>query len=562
MVIVTLWVPMIPFVRLLLLCLFSLLAAAAGAQEDSEAWYEVEELNSGLGPAPQRLDRSTPRAAMRSFVNLTNAERFDWAAHLLNLSDLPPGEQAEDGPELAAMLASVIERRIWINWSGLSARPDAMIESETGNHPRAGETRRNLRIELVEVNGQAYEVRLARYKAGEDDAVWLFTPQTVEDVPGLFAEFGPRRFEQYLPQSLKARAGPLRAWEWIALPLYLVVLGLLLWGTNRSVMMLSGMAPRAFLRQAIDRAAMPLALMVTAFVAQLFLNLAVSFSGPVTNVVRPALVIIMVSGFGIAALRVVDAVLDRVTLRVVGDIDDTRSLEKRELYTSIFALRRIIVLFMVGFAIVYVLLRLNLFESIGMTLLASAGVLTVLLGIAGQAILGNILASLQIALAKPVRIGDSILFEGNWAYVESIYYTFIRLRTWDERRIVVPVRYFVSKPFENWSVKDARIYSTIRIVLDHSADIEELREKFIEFAKDRDGVIDHEKLCAYVSGQTSEGQEMSFYVMSPDPSSGWETEMELREAMLGYIRKHHPDWWPRERVAGEGGATGISFNDA
>lgn len=551
---------MIPFTRLCLVLFLSFLGAAAGAQEDNQSWYEVEALNTGLGVAPEKLDRSTPRAAMRSFVNLTDEKRFDWAAHLLNLSGLSEGEQREQGPELAAMLGSVIDRRIWVNWSGLSARPDAMIESDAGNRPRAGETRRNIRIEMVEVNGQAYEVRLARYKEAGQDPVWLFTPQTVEDVPGLFAEFGPRRFEQYIPQSLKVRAGPMRAWEWIALPLYLGILGLLLWGTNRLVTMISRKAPKPFLRQAIDRAAMPLALMFTAFVAQLFLNLAISFSGPVTNVVRPALVIIMVSGFGIAALRVVDAILDRVTLRVVGDIDDTRSLEKRELYTSIFALRRIIVLFMVGFAIVYVLLRLNLFESVGMTLLASAGVLTVLLGIAGQAVLGNILASLQIALAKPVRIGDSILFEGNWAYVESIYYTFIRLRTWDERRIVVPVRYFVSKPFENWSVKDARIYSTISLVLDHAADIEELRERFIEFAKEKDGVIDHDKLCAYVSGQTSNGQEMSFYVMSPDPSSGWETEMQLREDLLAYIREHHPDWWPRERVTGEGGAKGMSFD--
>ncbi|MGR3312192.1 mechanosensitive ion channel family protein [Roseovarius indicus] len=551
---------MIPFVRLFLVCLLCLLGAVAGAQEDSQSWYEAEDLNTGLGAAPDNLDRSTPRAAMRSFIDLTDQERFNWAAHILNLSDLPVGQQAEDGPRLAAMLASVIERRIWVNWSGLSARPDAMVESEAGNNPRAGETRRNIRIELVEVNGQAYEVRLARYKESGQDPVWLFTPQTVEDVPGLFAEFGPRRFERFIPQSLKTRAGPLRAWEWIALPLYLAILGLLLWGTNRFVLMLSKKTSRAFLRQAIDRAAMPLALMVTAFVAQLFLNLAVSFSGPVTNVVRPALVIIMVSGFGIAALRVVDAILDRITLRVVGDIDDTRSLEKRELYTSIFALRRIIVLFMVGFAIVYVLLRLNLFESIGMTLLASAGVLTVLLGIAGQAVLGNILASLQIALAKPVRIGDSILFEDNWAYVESIYYTFIRLRTWDERRIVVPVRYFVSKPFENWSVRDARIYSTIKLILDHSADIGELREKFIELAKAKDGVIDHDKLCAYVSGQTSNGQEMSFYVMSPDPSTGWETEMQLREDLLNYIRENHPDWWPRERVMSEGGATSMSFD--
>ncbi|MEQ8291449.1 MAG: hypothetical protein RIA08_04520 [Roseovarius sp.] len=174
---------MIPFVRLILVCLLCLLGAATGAQEDGQPWYEVDGLNEGLGQAPERLDRSTPRAALRSFIDLTNAERYEWAAHALNLSNLPKGHQAKEGPRLAAMLASVIERRIWINWSGLSARPDAMIESETGNHPRAGATRRNIRIEMVEVNGRAYEVRLARYKAGGEEPVWLFTPQTVDDIP-------------------------------------------------------------------------------------------------------------------------------------------------------------------------------------------------------------------------------------------------------------------------------------------------------------------------------------------------------------------------------------------
>jgi len=145
-----------------------------------------------------------------------------------------------------------------------------------------------------------------------------------------------------------------------------------------------------------------------------------------------------------------------------------------------------------------------------------------------------------------------VLFEGNWAYVESIFYTFMRLRTWDERRIIVPVRYFVSQPFENWSVTDARIMRSVRLVLDHRADTDILRDKFKELARADDGVIDHDQLLCYVTSQDDRGQEVSFFAMFPDPSTGWHAEMRLREGLLRFIRQEHPDWWPQERIEGSG----------
>ena len=545
---------MVSFARLLLLCATVLFCTVASAQDTPDAWYSAEALNEGLGPAPDDLDLSTPRAAMRSFVENAGAERFDAAGHVLNLSRIEAERQSDRAVRVAQQLYQVLDRRVWVDWSDLPSRPDAKVEQSGSEGSGPGEMRRNLGIKLFELNGRAYEIRIARYKAGEDsEPVWLFTPQTVEDVVALHDAYGPRAFEQYIPDRMKDQLGGLRIWEWIGLP---IMLGLLIgigWSVNSMVTMLARKAPYGFLQHAFARAGFPLALFAVAVLAQVVLSLAVSFSGPVTSIVQPLLVIVMASGVGMAALRIVDAILDRVTLRYVGDIDDTRSLDKRELYTSIYALRRVIVLFMVGFAAFYVLARLNLFQSVGMTLLASAGVLTVLLGIAGQAVLGNILASLQIALAKPVRIGDSVLFEGDWAYVESIFYTFMRLRTWDERRIIVPVRYFVSKPFENWSVKDARIMHTVRLRLDHSADSDVLRDRFVELAREDEGVIEHDQIACYVTDHNAQGVEISFYAMSPDPSTGWVTEMRLREGMLRFIRAHHPEWWPQERV--EGGAT-------
>ncbi|WP_375186164.1 mechanosensitive ion channel family protein [Pseudooceanicola sp.] len=525
------------------------------AQEPEQTWYETDTLNAGLGAPPDQLDRETPRAIVRGFLDFAEQSRFEEAAHFLNLEDIPQGEQAARGPDLAQKLFEVIDRRVWINLSSLPSRPDARITSNaanSGEHPER--FRRNVELAKVEAEGRIFEIRIARFKpADAEEAVWLFSPQTVDNIGLMHEAFGPRAFERYIPDVLKREYGALRLWEWVGLPLLLAALATVGWSAQWLVNTLARQFSRPLLQWAITRASAPVALFAVAGTAQLILGHAVSFSGPVTSVVQPLLVILMVAGVGIAGLRIVDAILDRITRRYIGDIDDARSVDQRELYTSIYALRRIVLLLMVGFALLYVLSQIQVFESIGVTLLASAGVLTVLLGIAGQSVLGNILASLQIALAKPVRIGDSVLFEGDWAYVESIYYTFLRLRTWDERRIIVPVQYFVSKPFENWSVKDARMMKTVSLRLDHTADPAELREAFERLAREDEDVIDHDTLACFVTGHDDHGQEITFYAMTPDPSKGWVVEMRLREGLMRYVRETHPEWWPRDRIAnGEG----------
>lgn len=517
------------------------------AQEETQAWYEVDAGVLRTPPESQSIKRRTSRETVRNFVDLSSAGRFDAAAYFLNLSDLPEDQRAERGPALARQLAVVIERQLWIDWASLSGRPDAMKENSTSESALAGQPRRDIGLKLAQIDGQAYEIRLARYKAEEGEPQWLFTPQTVDNIPILYRAFGPAAFEAYIPDSLKKRAGPLRFWEWILLPLLLMALFGLGWAVHSFVRWAGNRVKQPYLKQGLERSRVSLGFVAVAIAAQVMLEVGVSFSGAATTVLRPFLLIVMVAGIGITVLKVIDAILDRVTLRVIGEIDDTRSIDERELYTSIYAVRRIVLLLMIGIAVIVVLSRLNLFESFGMSLLASAGVLTVLLGIAGQAVLGNILASLQIALAKPIRIGDSVLFEGDWAYVESIFYTFLRLRTWDERRIIVPVKYFVSQPFENWSVKDARVLNTITVFLDHRAEMEVLRDVFHNLAKQDEGVIDHDQLFAAVTDHTAEGQELSFYAMSPDPSTAWSTGMRLREQLLHHIREHHPDWWPQER---------------
>ncbi|WP_296766479.1 mechanosensitive ion channel domain-containing protein [Sediminimonas sp.] len=550
--------PVAIHVKRLLVFLFMGLAAtlATGvqlaAQDDPALWYETETINPGLEPVSSDLDRTSPRAALRSFLDLAEAGKFEAAAHVLNLSKLPQEEQKARGLELAAKFASIINRKLRINWSSVPPEPDARTP-RSADDQSVSQPRRDYLLEELDVDGRIYAIRLGRYATepsdGKDvDPVWLFSPDTVGNVEVLYDAFGPRDFEAFIPDTMKTRIGWLQLWEWVALPLLVGVVVLVGMLTSKLIGLGKYISDGRVVSRAIERAALPLSLVVAAATAHWFLGFIVSLSGPANAVITPALVLLAAVGFSLAALRAIDALLDRVTRRYLGNTNDAPTSSEREFYTSMYALRRIVLVITVGFSGVFVLMQFSIFAEMGLTLLASAGVLTVIIGIAGQSTLGNIVSSLQIAIAKPVRIGDSILYEGDWCIVEAIYFTFIRLRTWDERRIIVPVKYFLSHPFKNWSVVDERVLCGVQLVLDPMADVAVLREKFNAIAKADPEVIEHGKLWTYVTDHSAKGMTVGFYAMAPDPSTAWSVEMRLREDLVNFVRTQHPEWWWHERI--------------
>ncbi|MCE8003992.1 mechanosensitive ion channel family protein [Billgrantia ethanolica] len=518
--------------------------------DDSEEreWFPLDSLNAGLGELPDEVERLTPQGAIRSFVELTENEEYAAAAHLLNLSELDEAEQQQQGPELARQLASVLRRGEWFSVSNLPSRQDAAIEDPSGQHPLVGEPRRSLELASMTVDGEDYEVRLDRYRVDDEQPVWLVSAESVSVIPRLYEEFGPSPIEAFIPERFKTTLGMLQLWEWIAIPLFLLLIGLVGWGVYALVGLLAHWFPHGVPSIFAGRIGVPVAMLVMAFAAQMLLDYVVSFTAVATTFIRTLLIILIAWGVGTIALRLVDTILLKVTRRFVGEIDDTKPKDERQLLTTLYALRRVIILVAVIAVSVYVLSQIELFETLGLSLLASASVLAVLVGIAGQAVLGNILSSFQVSLAKPIRIGDLVMFEGQWCYVEGIFYTFIRLRSWDERRLIVPVTYFVSQPFENLSVKNAKMYRKLELILHLSADVELIRHKFLEFAEEEENVVEHHKLCCYVTGQTEKSQTITCYLMATDPFAGWVAEMQIRERLMNFIRTYHPEWWPRDIV--------------
>src|SRR5690625_2399858 len=288
----------------------------------------------------------------------------------------------------------------------------------------------------------------------------------------------------------------------------------------------------------------------------------IGFSAPVVSVLSPILMGGMVLAIITALLRGLDRAIENLARRLVGDPQSEYGETQRQIYTTIYAVRRILLLVIMIIGIGALLTQLDVFSTFGISLLASAGVLTVIFGIAAQPLLGNVLASMQISFGKLIRIGDAVEYEGRWAYVEAIFYTHVRLRTWDERRLMVPVQYFLSHPFENYSIVDRKMTWAFTLVFDPCVDIEKVREHYLEIARADEDVIDQDILRVLAVDQTHEGVQIRFYCTAGDAGTAWTLHCRLREGLLSWVRLNHPEWWPRRRLylEGEGGGGNMALD--
>jgi small-conductance mechanosensitive channel len=379
----------------------------------------------------------------------------------------------------------------------------------------------------------------------------------VGNIDALYELYGPGWVKDYLPPEWQRQGWlSLERWEFVALPLLTMAAVLVFLMLRLLFRALVRLSPWEWARRACRAACAPLALLAAAGLLYYATLTLVTFSAPITTVLNPALIAGMVIAVTVTLVRAIDALIAAVTEHLVGDTSKELDQHQRQLFTTIYAARRtvLIVAFLAGLG--FFLMQLDMFGSLGVSLLASAGVLTVILGIAAQPVLGNIMASLQIALTQPIRIGDAVQYEGNWAYVEAIFYTFVRLRTWDDRRLVVPVQYFVSKPFENWSVVEKKMTRVFPLTLDPCADVDELRQAYLAIARADDDVMPDEMLKVLVIDQDHNGMQVRFYCTAKDASTAWNMHCRLREKTLAWVRENHADWWPRQRELNFGAPEG------
>ena len=186
-------------------------------------------------------------------------------------------------------------------------------------------------------------------------------------------------------------------------------------------------------------------------------------------------------------------------------------------------------------------------RTVGASLLASAGVLGIVAGIAGQSTLGNMIAGLQVAFSDVLRLDDVVVVDGAWGTVEEISLTYVVVTGWDERRLVLPVSYFVSNPFENWTRTGAEILGTIYFYVDFTVPVEEIRRELLRF------VADHPLWDGRVAGlvvvdAAESAVQLRALVSSATSGDNWDLRCAVREHLVEHLRDHHPETLPRLRL--------------
>jgi small-conductance mechanosensitive channel len=187
-------------------------------------------------------------------------------------------------------------------------------------------------------------------------------------------------------------------------------------------------------------------------------------------------------------------------------------------------------------------------RNIGASLLASAGILGIIVGVAAKPMFGNLLAGLQIAMTQPVRLDDVVVIEGEWGRIEEIGRTYVVVAIWDQRRLVVPLQYFVEKPIQNWTLRSGQILGTVFLWTDYGVPLEPLRAELRRLCEQKPELWDGRVCLLQVTEAGERAMQLRALVSSSDAGRSWDLRCFVREGLLEFIRREWPGTLPHARA--------------
>jgi len=227
-------------------------------------------------------------------------------------------------------------------------------------------------------------------------------------------------------------------------------------------------------------------------------------------------------------------------------LDLPDNLSARRIYTQVSVIRKIIITAVVIIATGSVLMLFDPVRQFGTSILASAGIAGIVIGFAAQRTLGNVLAGIQIALTQPLLIDDIVVVEGEFGQIEEITLTYVTVRTWDLRRMILPITYFVEKPFQNWSRVSTDLLGAVVLYLDYQAPIGELRKELKRLVENN--AKWDRKVCGLQVTDTKQTTiEVRALVSASNPGRVFDLRCEVREGLIEFLCHNHPESLPRQR---------------
>ena len=227
-------------------------------------------------------------------------------------------------------------------------------------------------------------------------------------------------------------------------------------------------------------------------------------------------------------------------------IDVADNLQARAIHTQVIVLKKVAVTIIGVFTLASMLMVFDSVRQFGASILASAGIAGIVVGFAAQRSIATLLAGFQIALTQPIRVDDVVIVENEWGRIEDITLTYVVVRIWDRRALVVPITYFIEKPFQNWTRSSADILGTVVLYLDYGVPVDRLRlelTRILNASRYWDGRVNG----LQVTNATEHTLELRALASAADASQAWDLRCEIREKLIAFVQQNYPDSLPRIR---------------
>lgn len=266
---------------------------------------------------------------------------------------------------------------------------------------------------------------------------------------------------------------------------------------------------------------------------------------PLISQVRHGNALLLLATITWLGLRAIDGVSQGIIAQHSMDVED--NLNARRIHTQTRLLGRTAGSMVLVAGLSLMLMTFPGARQVGTSLLASAGVIGIVAGIAARPVFSNLIAGLQLALAQPIRIDDVLIVQGEWGRVEEINGTYVVLKIWDERRLIIPLQWFIENPFQNWTRSSAQIIGTVFLWVDYRMPLQPLRDaaqRACEVASEWD-----KRLCLLQVVEAGEkSMQLRVLVTSSNSSLNWDLRCKVREALVDFMQREYPQHLPLMRA--------------
>ena len=419
---------------------------------------------------PEDEEFGTPRRTLATLNGAVRRGDRALAARALNVPQNAGRARHDAAFEQAERLDYLLSRALDVDLDAVSDEPD-------GNKADGLDTER---IGEIELHGKNVSILLSRTKGSPRR--WVVSAGTLARVPELYQARGPSALEARMPKELRREALGLAHWQWIGLG---AALALALALAQFLVFIGYAVGSRLAARTRLEwdgellrelRGPSRLLLSVVVFLPLAHLLALPDTYGDVAFRICASLGVVAVSWI---AIRIVGVVSNAVERRAIADAERATHVPDnlRGVQTRVRVLRRVLSVLLAICGGAVMLMQFEVMRSIGVSLLASAGLAGIVLGVAAQRTLGSLVAGIQLSVTQPIRIGDQVILEGEFGTIEEITLTYVVIKLWDERRMVVPVSRFFEQPFQNWTKVATGLHGTVMMQTDYRLPVDELRKE-------------------------------------------------------------------------------------